>query len=61
MRAQDMTEPPGAFLPVIENAAGSSPVLFVCEHASNAFPPPWGDQTLLKQHICVQQITSPVS
>lgn len=43
MRAQDMTEPPGAFLPVIENAAGSSPVLFVCEHASNAFPPPWGD------------------
>lgn len=42
MRAQDITKPPGRFEPVIENASGLSPILLVCEHASNALPAPWG-------------------
>jgi len=43
MRAQDGTTAPGRFLPVIENTEGKSPVILVCEHASNALPEPWGD------------------
>jgi predicted N-formylglutamate amidohydrolase len=31
------------FAPIIENAGAPSPVLLVCEHASNAMPAPWGD------------------
>lgn len=42
MRAQNGTTAPGKFLPVIENTEGKSPVIFVCEHASNALPAPWG-------------------
>lgn len=42
MRAQVRSDKAGAFLPVIENATGQSPVLLVCEHASNALPAPWG-------------------
>jgi predicted N-formylglutamate amidohydrolase len=33
----------GAFPAVIENETGESPVVLVCEHASNAHPAPWGD------------------
>ncbi|MBC2837025.1 N-formylglutamate amidohydrolase [Paragemmobacter straminiformis] len=36
-----MTKP--LFAPVIENAAAQGRVVLVCEHASNAFPKPWGD------------------
>lgn len=43
MRAQDDIQTPGSFLPVIENTGGKSPVILVCEHASNALPAPWGD------------------
>lgn len=43
MRAQDTSHAAGPFLPRIENATGQSPVIFVCEHASNALPQPWGD------------------
>ena len=32
----------GLFAPVVENAAGPGPIL-VCEHASNVFPPEFGD------------------
>lgn len=42
MRAQDKTSAMGHYGPMIENEAGQSPVLFVCEHASNAMPAPWG-------------------
>jgi len=42
MRANARSEAPGIHLPVIENDTGKSPVIFVCEHASNAFPAPWG-------------------
>lgn len=42
MRAQDKTSAIGHFGPMIENEAGQSPVLFVCEHASNVLPAPWG-------------------
>lgn len=42
MRAQ-VPNAPGSFVPVIENDTGLSPVLLVCEHASNALPAPWGD------------------
>lgn len=42
MRAQDKTSTMGHYGPMIENEAGQSPVLFVCEHASNAMPAPWG-------------------
>ena len=42
MRAQ-VPDAPGSFVPVIENDTGLSPVLLVCEHASNALPSPWGD------------------
>lgn len=31
------------FAPVIENEAAAGRVVLVCEHASNAFPAPWGD------------------
>lgn len=31
------------FAPVIENGAAKGRVVLVCEHASNAFPAPWGD------------------
>ncbi len=31
------------FAPVIENDAAKGRVVLVCEHASNAFPAPWGD------------------
>lgn len=31
------------FAPVIENKAAKGRVVLVCEHASNAFPAPWGD------------------
>ena len=43
MRAQDTNTTPGRFLPVIENTGAASPVILVCEHASNALPAPWGD------------------
>lgn len=43
MRAQDDKTLPGKFLPVIENTEGKSPVILVCEHASNAIPAPWGN------------------
>ena len=43
MRAMDAEMTPGRFAPVIENSAGASPVIFVCEHASNALPAPWGN------------------
>jgi predicted N-formylglutamate amidohydrolase len=42
MRAEITDAALGSFSPVIENDAGSSPVLLVCEHASNAMPAPWG-------------------
>lgn len=31
------------FPPVVENEAASGRVILVCEHASNAIPPQWGD------------------
>lgn len=31
------------FPAVVENSAAPGPVLIVCEHASRAFPAPWGD------------------
>ena len=43
MRATDAADAPGPFAPVIENSSGSSQVIFVCEHASNAMPAPWGN------------------
>ncbi len=43
MRAKVGSEKAGPFLPVIENEAGQSPVLLVCEHASNALPSAWGN------------------
>ncbi len=42
MTATDnITNPP--FAPVIENRLAKGRMVFVCEHASNAFPAPWGD------------------
>lgn len=41
MRAKVTDAAPGPFGPVIENSTGASPVLVVCEHASNAMPAPW--------------------
>ncbi len=29
--------------PVVENASAMGRIVMVCEHASNAMPPPWGD------------------
>lgn len=43
MRAKVRSEAAGPFLPIIETEAGQSPVILVCEHASNALPAPWGD------------------
>jgi predicted N-formylglutamate amidohydrolase len=43
MRAAHTDQAQMAFEPIVENAAASSPVLLVCEHASNAMPAPWGD------------------
>jgi len=34
---------PGVFAPVIEHPGARGRVVVVCEHASNAFPAPWGD------------------
>lgn len=31
------------FAPKIENRSAKGRIVFVCEHASNAFPAPWGD------------------
>lgn len=42
MRAAVKPDAPGVFAPVIENETGISPVIFVCEHASNVLPAPWG-------------------
>ena len=42
MRAQNETSISDGFAPLIENATGQSPVILVCEHASNAAPAPWG-------------------
>ena len=42
MRATDQTIP-GPFAPIIENPGAASPVILVCEHASNHIPAPWGD------------------
>lgn len=42
MRAVRSDAQLGVFSPVIENETGQSPVLLVCEHASNAMPEPWG-------------------
>lgn len=42
MRATEGSDGAARFDPVIENAAGQSPLLLVCEHASNALPAPWG-------------------
>ena len=33
----------GPFAPRIDNATGTSPVILVCEHASNHIPAAWGD------------------
>lgn len=52
MRALDTSDAAGRFLPVIENPAGQSPVLLVCEHASNAFPAPWGTLGLTPAQTC---------
>ena len=43
MRAEVRSDKAGPFLPVIENETGHSPVLLVCEHASNALPALWGN------------------
>ncbi|MCF8511225.1 MAG: N-formylglutamate amidohydrolase [Rhodobacteraceae bacterium] len=43
MRADANSDAPGNHPPVIENETGASPVIFVCEHASNAMPEPWGN------------------
>lgn len=43
MRAAHTDTAQMAYEPIIENAAAGSPVLLVCEHASNAMPAPWGD------------------
>ncbi|MES2968997.1 MAG: N-formylglutamate amidohydrolase [Pseudomonadota bacterium] len=43
MCAQVSTRSRTIFPPVIENATGHGRVVLVCEHASNAFPAPWGD------------------
>jgi predicted N-formylglutamate amidohydrolase len=32
-----------AFQPIIENLSATGRLVLVCEHASNAFPAPWGD------------------
>lgn len=34
---------PGPFAPTIENEGANSPVILVCEHASNHIPTPWGN------------------
>lgn len=52
MRATDATVTPGPFVPVIENSSGQSPVIFVCEHASNAMPAPWGNLGLMPDQTC---------
>ena len=33
----------GRFAPVVEGYARQGDVIFLCDHASNAFPAPWGD------------------
>lgn len=43
MRAMDDSTGAGHFLPVIEGADSLGRVVLVCEHASNAIPPRWGD------------------
>lgn len=42
MTASDTTST-GRFAPVIEGLDRAGDVILVCEHASNAFPAPWGD------------------
>lgn len=42
MTAQ-MAETGGSFLPVTEGFDRSGELILVCDHASNLFPPPWGD------------------
>ncbi|MES2667982.1 MAG: N-formylglutamate amidohydrolase [Pseudomonadota bacterium] len=37
-----MTTLPPPLGPIIEGDSAASPVVLVCEHASNAFPAPWG-------------------
>lgn len=37
-----MTTPPPYLAPIIEGDSTASPVILVCEHASNTFPAPWG-------------------
>ncbi len=44
---KNTTDP--VFAPVIENRAAQGRIVFVCEHASNAFPAPWGDLGLTAQ------------
>lgn len=41
MRAENDRDETGGFAPVIENAGATSPVVLVCEHASNHIPPRW--------------------
>lgn len=43
MRAQDNQDETPGFVPVVENPGAGSPVLLVCEHASNHIPARWGD------------------
>jgi predicted N-formylglutamate amidohydrolase len=41
MRADSAITEPGPFAAVVENEGGQSPILLLCEHASNALPAPW--------------------
>ena len=43
MTGSEKTEAAEVHLPVIQNEAASSPLVLVCEHASNAIPARWGD------------------
>lgn len=36
------TRGPDLFPPTVENSDAGGQIVLVCEHASNAFPPPWG-------------------
>ena len=49
MTATEKPETAECHLPMIENEAAASPLILVCEHASNAIPARWGDLGLSAQ------------
>lgn len=42
-----MADSMGRFAPVVEGYARQGDLIFLCDHASNAFPAPWGDLGLV--------------